>query len=311
MNNIDCIKSQNFEDLGKNFFEKAVAFTLAHEFSKAFEYLKEGLSFLTCDCQRGKWYEKFEQTDIEIFNDIEHSDVNHAEYFFVKAYLLSHSENTMKLYSALDAVNKYITNNSKDSDGYYVKGKILNELELFEEGFNCYLQASEISENKRLQYRIGRIKELKLGEFGIDLLYSSFIENPSSICCAENLHTAFHHKELELVIDPKHSANPLLQSFIINKDMIFFITYLKTFSRQLDNPDLKVELNEFLETLARNATLFDNQTEDEDEDEDDDDDENDYNSSYSYESSSNPMDSEFYNDSLDMDQQSPEFWDDI
>lgn len=307
MNKLQCVKTNNFEVLGKNYLEKAVNFAIKKEFQKSYEFIKEGLDFLTCDCLRGSWYNNFENLEVEIFNDIENNTTNHNEYFFVKSFILSFSEDKMKLYSALDAIEKYL-NVIVDEYGFFIKGRVFNALEEFEKSFESYSQALILSNNPRNKYRIGRLKEFKMEEFGIDDLYLSFIENPSSNCCAENLQNYFQKRKLSLNYSDEFSSNILLNYFENKSSLNFGIKYMITFNNQLQNSENTILINDFIKIINLNEEVFIPKKNIEIELDDDNDS---YNSDEDSNYNSYGSGDDYYDDSLDMDQQSPEFWDNI
>jgi tetratricopeptide (TPR) repeat protein len=180
------IEANQKESIGKYFFSKATTFALNKEFGKSYEYFKEGLDIITCDCVRGGWLKAYAESDKKLFDDINIKHMPHFEYFFVKAYMMSYEEDKKSLYSALDAIDKYLILQDDDY-GHYVRGKILLGLEESREAFDCFYSASSFSKNQRLLYRLGRTKEQLLGENGLEELFNSFIKNPLSACCARLL----------------------------------------------------------------------------------------------------------------------------
>ena len=94
MDKIDFVRRNNFEKIGKYYFEKAVNFVLERDFGKAYEFFKEGLDYVTCDCGE-KWIEKISNQVTTFFVDIENSDSNHVGYFFSKAFLYSYFNNRL------------------------------------------------------------------------------------------------------------------------------------------------------------------------------------------------------------------------
>ncbi len=312
MDNRDCILINNFEDLGKNFLKKAMNFAVKKEFQKSYEFLKEGLLYVTCDCQRGIWFEDFENNKNEnLFNDIENYTSNHYEYFFVKSYVLSYSEDKIKLYSALESVEKCLKI-EEEEESYLIKSRIHGELEEYEKANECILKASNLNNTSRSKYRLGRLREFQFNQYGIDNLFTSFIENPSSACCAEKLQQAFRKRELILNYKDQFESNPLIDSFENDNSFPFLLKYSLHFRKQLIEKEKINIVNSFIEIIKLNEGLFlidDNNFFDlneDDFDEQEDDNYSNYDSSEDY-----SFNDEYYNDNLDMDQQSPEFWDSL
>ncbi|MDX2284428.1 MAG: hypothetical protein NW241_09710 [Bacteroidia bacterium] len=261
MNKIKFIENIDKESLGKLYFEKAVDFTVNREFGKAFEFFKEGLDFLTCDCQSGDWRKKFEKSDLDIFIDVEVQNVVHSEYFFVKAFLLSFEEGKKEQYIALDAIDRYLKV-SEDEYGYYVRGKIWLALGEKNEAINNFYLAKQLANSPRIKYRIGRTKEQFLDEYGLEDLYNAFIENPSSCCCCRVLQKFSKSKGIQLDFHESESENIILKAFNESEsELKFQNAYEKLFKKEsIDNrPFGEWENNviiEFVSILKRNSSLF-------------------------------------------------------
>lgn len=215
MNKQELISRDNKEALGKDFLKKGVDFAFEKSFGKSYEFFKEGLDILTCDC--GSWRKRFEKSDKSILEDLVIKTNERLEYYFVKAYLLCFEENKKELYLGLDAIEKYL-NERKDEYGLYVKGEILLRLEQPSDAINAFTEAIEIGgTNSRLMYRIGRTNEQHLDTYGLDELYQSFDINPSSVCCARVLKKYMKEREIEFPIE-RPKENPLIISFLSSED---------------------------------------------------------------------------------------------
>ena len=294
------------ENLGKYYFKKGIDFVTKKEFGKAYEFLKEGLGYFTCDCEFQNWHEKYKVSLAKIFFDIENSNVNHSEYFFTKALLLSYTQDKKWLYVALESIEKY-EETAVDEYTFYIKGKIYYNLDLYEKAYECVIKATSFSNNHRLNYRIGRLKEEYLKQNGTSFIFLSFSENPSSGCCAKELKRVYQNYNLNLQIIEEYIDNELIKEFTNNKSSVLFrFTYEKAFAEQIKNPKSIKLINDFISFIEFNSSSFIPEI----IDEDDLDDDYDYSDDYSDDSPSS-YDSPYYNDALDMDQQSPEFWDSI
>lgn len=272
-------KSQK-EGIGKYFLSKAVVFATNKEFGKSYEFLKEGLDILTCDCPSKNWKKTYDISDKKLFEDLNINHLLHYEYYFVKAYILSFEKDLKNLYLALDAVDKY-QEKIDDEYGYYVRGKILLGLGKPIEAFESFKKATNFDWNPRLLYRMARIKEEFLNEFGLDELYCSFIENPSSPCCARILkkYMILRGKELSL---KDGETNELLLSFNKKDDgWNLQNIYTELLESQIadtdelvfDRKDNSPIIDYFLQELSNNYIVFteykvenDSKTKDEDED---------------------------------------------
>jgi hypothetical protein len=303
----ELIEHSHKDDIGKYYFSKALTFALNNEFGKAYEFFKEELDILTCDCQRG-WLNPNAETNKKLFNDINVKHNPHFEYYFVKAYIMSYEEDKKSQYVALEAIDKYLE--VKDDEyGNYVKGKILLSLNENQQAFHCFENASLHGTNSRLLYRLGRTKEQLLEQRGLDKLYYSFIQNPSSACCARVLKKYMIGRGNELVLDD-YETNPLLIAFNNEEEeWNFQFLYEKLLKCQLkNNNDLPFEvnntetINSFVQGIKNNSELFVEEIKDN---------YNHYDDYNLYDDYTHPHDSPYYNDALDMDQQSPEFWDSL
>jgi len=312
MNKQELISRDNKEDLGKHFLNKGVDFAFEKSFGKSYEFFKEGLDILTCDC--GPWRKRFEQSDKLFLEDLVIETTERLEYYFVKAYLLCFEENKKELYLALDAIEKYLKERN-DEYGLYVKGEILLRLKQPSDAINAFTEALEIGgTNSRLKYRIGRTNEQHLDTYGLDELYQSFDINPSSACCARVLKKYMKEREIEFPVDSSNE-NPLTLSFISSEDEWKFDSlYEKYLNKKYLDDDLPFPqeetlpvIIEFINEVRQKQDLFVlDEEEYEDGDYYDDYDNYDYHNDYTH-----PYDSPYYNDALDMDQQSPEFWDSL
>lgn len=313
MNKLRIIRKGDRESLGKYFLQKSVDFAFTHSFGKSYEYIKEALDILTCDCVTGGWRNKFNDSDKTLFNDLLINYQPHSEYYFVKAYILSFEHSEKLLYLALEAIENYLNINENEY-GFYVKGKILLSLKDSYHALIFFQKANELSENSRLLYRIGRIKEdlHLIGENGLYDLYNSFQLNESSACCIRVMKKHLKERNIKLEIT-SNEPNPLLESFIDNKDEWEFFNL---YSDYIYNESVDIEgnflfdtalviKNKFLSTIRMNAEIFELKIEEDGEILFDN------NQDYHQDEYIHTDDNDYYNDNLDMDQQSQEFWDNL
>lgn len=309
MEKLKFIETNNLEKLGEYFFLKGVRFGLNREFGKAYEFFKESLDCITCDCCFIDWNIKNANVDPNIFNDLENYNSNHSEYFFVKAFMLTYAKELKNPHIALDAIDAYLTK-VQDEYGYYIKGKILQKLDLNVEALECYLKSQTISNNSRINYRIGRLKEQYLNEYGLDDLFISLIQNNSSSCCAKELKLYYNKSDLELI---ENNENFELWNLFTDKQthfITFWTSYFRITNKQISEERIVDVSNmnlikRFIEILKSNYDIFIMKSESEQNERDYDDDE--YESNYDDYNWNN----EYYNDGLDMDQQSKEYWENL
>ncbi|MBE7685495.1 hypothetical protein [Tenacibaculum piscium] len=304
------ISRNNKESLGKYFLKKSVDFAIENSFSKSYEFIKEGLDILTCDC--GSWRRKFEKLDKDIFEDLIINTDEKLEYYFVKGYFLCFKENKKELYLGLDAIEKYLKEKI-DEYGLYVKGKILIGLGEYNEALSTFSEAIKFGKNSRLLYRIGRTKEKYFNLHGLEDLYESFNINPSSVCCTRVLKKYTNERKIELLPFKfnDEEQNELFISFIDSDDEWEFDNlYEKYLSYEFLDNDLTKEtmptIISFIQMLQINKSVFIEEIDEFDEFEFKNYNYDNYNDDYT-----RPDDSPYYNDGLDMDQQSPEFWDSL
>lgn len=263
MNKIEFVEKKDRENLGKYFHSKAFNFALKKDFGKSYEFFKESLDFLTCDCCGNIHKDTLiDSEQIKIFNDIENHTSNYAEYFFTKAYIFSFCEEKKYLYLALYDIDKYLEL-VQDEYGNYVKGKILLSLDEPNEALDSFYNASSFGINTRLNYYIGKTKEEysdcgieeRYSAHGLNQLYNSFIENPSSVCCGKVLQKYSMKHKIELQWEKPHIENLLLVVFIDNKSELGFFNAYKEIINRGTNYCLQT-INIFLEVLKLNYQLY-------------------------------------------------------
>lgn len=247
MNKQELISRDNKEAIGKYYLKKGVDFAFEKSFGKSYEFFKEGLDILTCDC--GSWRKRFEESDKSILEDLVIETNERLEYYFVKAYLLCFEENKKNLYLGLDAIEKYL-NERNDEYGLYVKGEILLRLEQPSDAVNSFSEALEIGgANSRLLYRIGGTNEQHLETYGLEQLYQSFDINPSSACCVRVLKKYMKEREIEFPIDSSND-NPLIKSLCDSEDeWNFDRLYEKYLSKEFLDNDLPFPQEETLPVI--------------------------------------------------------------
>lgn len=255
-------KKRNSEELGKYFLKKAVDFALDRQFGKAYEFIKEGLDFLTCDCSVGGWKDNYLSSKKDIFNDLEVRNCNNYEYYFTKAFLLRNDNNKKNTYLALDAIERYL-NVVNDEYGLYIKAAILFKLNnSTEEALNLLYESKDIRTTSLILYRIGRFKEQELDEFGIYDLYQAFLENPSSVCCCRILQKNSKKRSISLDLNENNHSNILVKGFLsIENEWEFQSLYEATLNNSDinlsdNNQNSSVVIDDFLCVLKNNHEKF-------------------------------------------------------
>lgn len=166
---------ENLEEKGKTKFNEAIQFLESNQVSKAYDLLIEGYNLVSCDCTVGDW---LPENNISFILH-KQLDTNHYKYLFASAFVFYHADhfNLAEL-----TINRYISQRPKDEIGYYFKGKIMNAMEQYEEAAYYYQKSLELKITSRSLYRLGRVREEKLKQYGLNEIYESIILNPSSSC---------------------------------------------------------------------------------------------------------------------------------
>ncbi|WP_299010905.1 hypothetical protein [uncultured Tenacibaculum sp.] len=219
-NTIELIKRNNLDKLGRYYFSKAFEFSLNKEFEKAFEFLKFGILYTTCDC---KECYKF---DDKILNKefFKNHNLYNKEFFFVKAFLLSFSDTKSDLDEAISSIESYILI-SNDFWGKLLKAKILITLKFFDKSIHILKELDSKYKSSKVSYYLGKLLEDEFNIFGLDKIFKSFKINPSSTCCLNAL-SQYHSKHNRDLILPEQE-NILLDVFLSRKDLaVIFNNYL-------------------------------------------------------------------------------------
>lgn len=309
------IKS-DLESFGREYLKKGLSHTVEKKFAKGSLYFQQALDIITCDCNSTKWIQStvLDLNKIiingELFDDNKYKEANPEDYFFCKAIILSYTKIQKYNHLGLEAIENYLKI-KKDHYGYYILGKIQSNLKLYDQCYSSIKKGISIKNTNSLLYKLGRIKEQHLHENGVKELYTAFINNPSSSCAVRVLKK--YANQRDIIIDNLGRKGHLTQSFNVDEDEdVFEQLYQKFLGKesnfQFDNlknssnknvadlfQSLQLHRNSFINSKynanKRNETYFHNN--------------HNWNQIYS------SFNDEYYNDQLDMDQQSPEFWDSI
>lgn len=209
------VDKKYLDGIGKYFLSSGVIFFIQKDVSKAYELIRQGLSVLTCDCLRGGWKKEI---DLSLYSFASFANVDINEFNFCKAFLLSYNDDVKSNYVALDSIEQFLNSTEDDSIGWYIKGKILTNLEKFEEALSAYNTSIEFELTSRTLYRKGRLKEQYLKEDGIDDLYSAYMENQSSACCCRVLQEYSFTKGIKIEAEDTNGDNLLIKGFNSHAD---------------------------------------------------------------------------------------------
>ncbi|RYY50593.1 MAG: hypothetical protein EOO06_03295 [Chitinophagaceae bacterium] len=211
---VQLIKKGNLDALGKHFMKVGFEFFFLNEIGKSYEFIRLGLSILTCDCERGSW--KMDTSNISFGLPTSYNFVS-LEYHFCKAVILSYHEDKKSLYVALDSIENYLTE-GEDGLGFYVKGRILTVLEQYDTAKDSYDISLNLEHSSRTTYRLGRLKEQFLQTFGLDDLFKAYTENPSSGCCCRVLKEHSMKREILPLLNANTEGNILIAGFVSSDD---------------------------------------------------------------------------------------------
>lgn len=211
VNRKELIIRHDFENLGKSFLKDAVEMIKIQQFNKAYEFIKLGLDFVTCDCSKfGSWFD-FEYNFETLFEDIDAKFKEDIEYNFIKAFVyiyLPEAQNRKP--EGLKSIIIYLKKN-KNHYGYYLKGRLLSKEEKYKEALKSYEKAlkslSEINSYSginlstdlklsKIYYRIGRLKEEYLNDFGLYDFENAFRLNYSSVCSIRSFKEFFRKRKI-------------------------------------------------------------------------------------------------------------------
>ncbi|HLV14470.1 MAG TPA: hypothetical protein VKY41_04765 [Xanthomarina sp.] len=327
----DLEKCNNLEAIGKNYFKLGMKHTLKKSFDKAYEYFKAGLNSLTCDCIKDKWIISHGQWDYRLFHDMNYSFNDPSAYYFVKAFLLINYTDKKFHYLALDAIEKYL-DIQVDEYGLYVQGKIYNRLEYYFEAYKCFDKAIKIKNLLPIKYRQGRLdvltfegSPLEINRYFdcVDKLCDSLLLNPSSACCARELKNNWRidknfdeFMRYEIKSNSNYYNNNKLIDLFISEDNTeeFESLYKELIKKEISlrvsdlisaNSDFSnfISLIYSVKGLCEGDIYLDKNG-----------DFGGYKSDFdlSHEREDNSwFENPYYNDQLDMDQQDPEFWDNL
>jgi hypothetical protein len=206
-------KNNDNERIGDLYFAKAITNLKDGNFKSAFNELMLGFENVSCDCILSTLIEKNQEL---IIQSLKTNSINCTsfELDFIRAvfyYFLdsgNFGQEQKGIYAkALPFIDSFLEENINSEIGHYLKGRILSGLENFEEAIIELELALTIKNTPRVHYRIGRIKEQKLEQFGINHLFQSILLNPSSLCAHRWFKDIADKREIKLTRGNKLLAN--------------------------------------------------------------------------------------------------------
>lgn len=258
-------KNNDIERIGDLYFKSAITNIENGNFKSAYNELLAGFENVSCDCALTTLIEsRYEQITLSLKSNPITCSLSELDFIRAVIYYFPDSGNFGQeqkgIYKrALPLIESYLDDNPNSEIGHYLKGRVLSGLENFEEAISELEFALSIKETSRTHYRIGRIKEQKLQQFGIDHLYKSILQNPSSLCSLRWFKDCCDSRGIKI----QTSTNKLLANEFNNKSTDEF---RKTVNQLLlngrvsltENRTLTVSIafENFLSCLKADETLF-------------------------------------------------------
>lgn len=258
-------KNNDNERIGDLYFKNAITNIENGNFKSAYSELLAGFENVSCDCALTTLIEsRYEQITLSLKSNSITCSLSELDFIRAVIYYFPDSGNFGQeqkgIYKrALPLIDSYLDDYPNSEIGHYLKGRVLSGLENFEEAISEFEFALSIKETPRVHYRIGRIKEQKLQQFGIDNLYKSILQNPSSLCSLRWFKDCCDSRGIKL----QTNTHKLLANFFNNKDTDEF---RKTVNQLLLNGNVSLTENrtlnvstafeDFLSSLKADENLF-------------------------------------------------------
>ena len=259
-----CQMNNDLERIGEIYFKKAVTNLKIGNFKSAFTELLIGFENVSCDCLLSKLLEK---NQIIISKSLKVNSINCTinEFDLIRAifHFFIDSGNFGKeqkgfVAKGLPYINSFLEENQNSEIGHYIKGRILIGVGKYEEAILEMELALSIKESARVHYRLGRLKEEGLMQFGIDHLYQSTLLNPSSSCVNRWFKDVAEKRKIKLT-----TSRGLLANIFNNRGTNEYrqiINHLLIHGKvELENKAILLassEFSTFMAALNKDAKLF-------------------------------------------------------
>ncbi|HNV80295.1 MAG TPA: AAA family ATPase [Tenuifilaceae bacterium] len=309
--------NNNNERIGDLYFKNAIESIVCGDFHAAYNELLVGFETVSCDCYLSQLIKnKYDEIVYSLNNNpisctlFELDFIRAVIYFFIDSGNYGVAQNGT-YQKALSFIDSYLEIFPESDIAHYLKGRVLVGFENYETVFEELELALSLKETARTHYRLGRIKEQKLNMYGVDHLYKSVLMNPTSLCSLRWFKNCCDNRLIKF----ETNTNKLLVNSFNNKETDEFIEIVDhlLLEGNIELSDCTIlpvstAVTNFLESLESDENLFipsDFDFDNEDffsDNEDYTSDQDDY-----FRLSDNP----YYDDNLDMDEQSPDFWDSL
>ncbi len=258
-------KNKDNERIGDLHFQNAITNIENGNFKSAYSELIAGFENVSCDCALTTLIEsRYEQITLSLKSNSINCSLSELDFIRAVIYYFPDSGNFGQeqkgIYKrALPLIDSYLDDYPNSEIGHYLKGRVLSGLENFDEAISEFEFALSIKETPRVHYRIGRIKEQKLQHFGIDNLYKSILQNPSSLCSLRWFKDCCDSRGIKL----QTNTHKLLANFFNNKNtdefrktvnqLLLNGTVILTENRTLN---VSTAFEDFLSSLKADENLF-------------------------------------------------------
>lgn len=258
-------KNNDIERIGDLYFKSAITNIENGNFKSAYNELLAGFENVSCDCALATLIEsRYDKITLSLKSNPITCSLSELDFIRAVIYYFPDSSNFGQeqkgIYKrALPLIESYLDDNPNSEIGHYLKGRVSSGLENFEEAITELEFALSIKETSRTHYRIGRLKEQKLQQFGIDHLYKSILQNPSSLCSLRWFKNCCETRNIKL----KTNTHKLLANNFNNKKTIeFWMTVRRLFENGsvdlTEDSTLSVAtaLEDFIGSLKADEHLF-------------------------------------------------------
>lgn len=182
------------DKIGNLHFIQFGNYLINYEVKEAYKELLEGFNEVGCECTLFKIIERY-KLKIELSLSVISNISNSYELDLIKSIFYFHIED---FESAYVHIKKYNIHKQKTEIGHYLKGRILLVKGRAREALKELEYALKINPTSRGYYRIGRVKQEILNQFGGDYFLQSVLLNPSCICAQRWLHISSKSHNIKL-----------------------------------------------------------------------------------------------------------------
>lgn len=301
----DLKKYNNLEGIGRLYFENAITNLINNNYKSSYKDFINGFEYISCDCILVTLLKKYlpdinKSYNKKIFNcSIPELNLILAIIYY---YYTSKAPKGTPI-NALSYIDSFLLFHPDLEIGHYIKGRILADYN-FSEALTEYEIALNLNNNQRINYRIGRLKEFELNEFGINYLYQSVLLNPSSICAMNRFKLVCDKRNIKLLTNNDKFLANLFNNSNSDEFIATIIKLKKDGYLTLDNSEtlsVTQAYSDFKYGLKEDENLFMNYSYEEFDEDDDSYNYNDDRPRYSKYGGANGLDDRTIDDAFDGD----------